>query len=53
MHFLCSGMPSVGVVVVVNDSAVNNVEGGGLMALCQVDNEEDLINSLCKQNLTL
>ena len=53
VNFLHGGMPLAGVVVVVDSSAINNVEGGGLLAISQVDEEEDLIDSLCTWNLTL
>ena len=43
----------MGVAVVVNGSAIDNVEGRGLVALCWVDKEEDLVNSSHKQNFTL
>ena len=51
--FLHSGVPPTWVVVVVDGSAVDSVEGGGLLALCWVDNEEDLVDFLCKRSLTL
>ena len=49
---LHSGVPSAGVVVVVDGLAINSVEGGWLMALFQVD-DEDLIDCLCNQNFSL
>ena len=52
-RFLHSGMPPAWVGVVVNGSAVDSVEGRGLLALCWVDKEEDLIDSSCKWSLTL
>ena len=52
-HFLRSGVPTVGVVVVVNGGAVNSVESRGLLALGWVDDEEDLVDSLHKWSLAL
>ena len=51
VHFLCSGVSPMGVVVVVDRRAIDSFESGGLLALGCVDKEEDLINSLHKQSL--
>ena len=52
-RFFRGGMLPTGVVVVVNGRAVNRVESEGLLALGWVDDEEDLVNSSCKQSLAL
>ena len=51
--FLRGGVPTAGVVEVVDDGAVNGVGHEGLWALGWVDDKKDLVESLCKQSLAL
>ena len=51
--FLHGGVPTAGVVVVVNSRAIDSVEREGLWTLGWVDKEEDLIESSHKWSLAL
>ena len=52
-HFLRGGVPAVGVVGVVDGSAIDDVKREGLWALGWVDDKEDLVKSLHKRSLAL